>query len=142
MTARPDLSPLAQALERVGDRWMLLLVRALLDGPCRFNDLQETVPGIAPNILSERLKRLERENLVVARPYSTRPPRLSYELTAAGLELAGSLRMLAHWGARHSGGQTDPPRHQTCGTPMEARWFCPTCDRTVEENEGPELQFL
>lgn len=142
MTEHPDLSPLARALERVGDRWMLLLVRALLEGPRRFNDLQEAVPGIASNILSERLKRLERESLVVARPYSTRPPRLAYELTGAGMELAGSLRLLAQWGARHSGGQTDPPRHQTCGTPMEARWYCPTCDRSVEENEGPETQFL
>ena len=142
VTGHHNLSPLARALERVGDRWMLLLVQALLDGPCRFNDLQETVPGIAPNILSERLKRLERESLVVARPYSTRPPRLAYELTGAGMELAGSLRLLAQWGARHSGGQTDPPRHQACGTPMEARWYCPTCDRSVEENEDPETQFL
>jgi DNA-binding HxlR family transcriptional regulator len=142
VTERPDLTPLAQALERVGDRWMLLLVRALLDGPCRFNDLQEILPGIAPNILSERLKRLEREALVVGRPYSTRPLRLAYELTSTGLELAGSLRMLASWGARHSGGKTDPPRHTTCGTPMEARWYCPTCDRNVEENEDPELQFF
>ena len=142
VTEHADLTPLARALERVGDRWMLLLVRALLDGPCRFNDLQEILPGIAPNILSERLKRLEREAIVVARPYSTRPMRLSYELTSTGLELAGSLRMLAHWGARHSGGTSDPPRHTTCGTPMEARWYCPTCDRTVEESEDPELQFL
>lgn len=142
MTEHPDLSPLARALERVGDRWMLLLVRALLEGPKRFNDLQETVPGIAPNILSERLKRLERESLIVARLYSTRPPRLAYELTGAGMELAGSLRLLAQWGARHSGGQTEPPRHRTCGTPMEARWYCPTCDRSVEEDEDPEMQFL
>jgi DNA-binding HxlR family transcriptional regulator len=132
VTGHHNLSPLAQALERVGDRWMLLLVQALLDGPCRFNDLQESVPGIAPNILSERLKR----------PYSTRPPRLAYELTGAGMELAGSLRLLAQWGARHSGGQTEPPRHQACGTPMEARWYCPTCGRSVEENEEPETQFL
>ncbi|MGH2687314.1 MAG: winged helix-turn-helix transcriptional regulator, partial [Actinomycetota bacterium] len=68
VTEHPNLTPLARALERVGDRWMLLLVRALLDGPCRFNDLQEILPGIAPNILSERLKRLEREAIVVARP--------------------------------------------------------------------------
>jgi DNA-binding HxlR family transcriptional regulator len=142
MTEHPDLSPLARALERVGDRWMLLLVRAMLEGPKRFNDLQEAVPGIAPNILSERLKRLERESLIVARPYSTRPPRLAYELTGAGMELAGSLRLLAQWGARHSGGQTEPPRHQTCGTPMEARWYCPTCDRSVEEDEDPEMLFL
>ena len=52
-------SPLAEALTRVGDRWTLLVVEALLPGPRRFNDLLGQVPGIAPNILSERLKRLE-----------------------------------------------------------------------------------
>ena len=56
-------SPLAQALARVGDRWTLLLVEALLDGPLRFNDLLGQIPGLAPNILSERLKRLERDGL-------------------------------------------------------------------------------
>ncbi len=68
-------SPLAEALARVGDRWTLLVVEALLAGPRRFNDLLGQIPGIAANILSERLKRLEREALLVARPYSERPPR-------------------------------------------------------------------
>ncbi|MEX0625749.1 MAG: helix-turn-helix domain-containing protein, partial [Chloroflexota bacterium] len=52
-------SPLAAALERVGDRWSLLLVEALLPGPRRFNELSEAVTGIAPNILADRLRRLE-----------------------------------------------------------------------------------
>ena len=56
-----DPSPLEAALERVGDRWSLLLVEALLAGPRRFNELGEAVPGIAPNILTDRLRRLERE---------------------------------------------------------------------------------
>ena len=124
-------SPLAEALARVGDRWTLLVVEALLDGPRRFNDLLDQLPGIAANILSERLKRLERDGLLVARLYSQRPPRAAYQLTAEGTELAGALRLLAHWGTRH----TDPadiPRHPTCGTPIEARWYCPTCDQLVD----------
>lgn len=116
-------SPLAEALARVGDRWTLLVVEALLPGPRRFNDLLGQIPGIAANILSERLKRLERDGLLIARPYSQRPPRAAYQLTAEGTELAGALRLLAHWGTRH----TDPantPRHLACGTPIEARWYC------------------
>src|SRR5271170_2260554 len=120
-------SPLAEALARVGDRWTLLVVQALLTGPRRFNDLLEAIPGLAANILSERLKRLEREALLVARPYSQRPPRFAYELTAEGRELAGALRLLALWGARR-GDPADAPRHPACGTPMESRWYCPTCD--------------
>ena len=67
-------SPLAEALTRVGDRWTLLVVEALLPGPRRFNDLLSQIPGIAANILSDRLKRLERDGLLIARPYSQRPP--------------------------------------------------------------------
>jgi DNA-binding HxlR family transcriptional regulator len=129
--SEPGSSPLAEALARVGDRWTLLVVEALLPGPRRFNDLLSEIPGIAANILSERLKRLERDRLLVARPYTERPPRAAYQLTAEGTELAGALRLLARWGARH----TDlayTPRHLACGTPIEARWYCPTCDQLVD----------
>ena len=127
-------SPLAEALARVGDRWTLLIVEALLDGPRRFNELQDELPGIAASILSERLKRLERDGLLIARPYSQRPPRAVYQLTAEGTELAGALRLLAHWGARHTD-TADAPRHLTCGTPVEARWYCPTCDQLVDHEQ-------
>lgn len=136
-----ERSPLAEAAERVGDRWTLLIVDALMSGPRRFNELLEQLPGLAPNILSQRLKRLEREALVLARPYSRKPLRSVYGLTASGLELAGALRLLAGWGARQSG-EVEAPRHSSCGTPVEARWYCPTCARSVEEEEGSELRFV
>ena len=66
-------TPLAAALERVGDRWSLLLIEALLDGPRRFGELSESVAGIAPNILSERLKRLEGERIVRSTPTPSGP---------------------------------------------------------------------
>ena len=81
--AEPTTTPLAAALDSVGDRWTLLLVEALLDGPRRFGDLQEQLPRIAPNVLTQRLRRLEGEGLVLAQPYSERPPRFVYELTAS-----------------------------------------------------------
>ncbi len=140
MEPRATGSGLATALERVGDRWSLLLVEALLDGPRRFNDLAATVAGIAPNILAERLRRLEREGVVLAEPYSTRPPRLSYRLTEDGLELAGVLRLLAAWGAGGADG-AEPLRHAACGTPVEARWYCPTCARAVEDDEATTLRY-
>jgi DNA-binding HxlR family transcriptional regulator len=134
-------SPLAAALERVGDRWSLLLVEALLTGPRRFSELSEAVPGIAPNILSDRLRRLESERVVRATPYSERPPRFSYQLTPEGEELAGALRLLADWGSRVSR-DAEPLRHAACGTPMEARWYCPTCARAVESAEADEVRYL
>src|SRR5215217_4891951 len=134
-------SALAEALARVGDRWTLLIVQALLVQPMRFNDLQADIPGIAPNILSERLKRLERDALVMSRLYTDRPPRAAYELTAEGMELAGALRLLAHWGSRHAV-PGEALRHQTCGTPVEARWYCPTCDQLLDDEPDAEMQFL
>ena len=67
-TVRPATTPLEAALERVGDRWSLLLVEALLDGPRRFNELGEAVTGIAPNILSDRLRRLDAAGSSPRRP--------------------------------------------------------------------------
>ena len=75
---------LEAALDRVGDRWSLLVVDALLDGPRRFGELREALPGIAANILTDRLRRLERERILVSAPYSTRPPRMEYTLTGDG----------------------------------------------------------
>ena len=63
-----------------------------------------------------------------------------YELTASGQELAGALRLLADWGARHRE-SSEPPRHDACGTPVEARWWCPTCEQPVDEGEAGGLHF-
>jgi DNA-binding HxlR family transcriptional regulator len=131
-------SPLADALQRVGDRWTLLVVAALLEGAKRFNELQDELEGIAPNVLSARLKLLAEQALLVARPYSERPPRFEYELTEAGRELAGALRLLADWGARGAD-QPAPLRHELCGTPLEARWWCPSCESLVDPEGDDEL---
>ena len=130
-------TPLGDALARIGDRWTLLVVAALLDGEKRFNELQEQLDGIAPNVLSGRLKLLGEQALIVSRPYSERPPRFVYELAAAGRELAGALRLLADWGARHTG-DVDPPRHSVCGTALEAVWYCPTCEMPVDDAGAEE----
>jgi DNA-binding HxlR family transcriptional regulator len=133
-----DPSPLEEAVTRVGDRWALLIVSALLDGPRRFNDLQADVAGIAPNVLSQRLRTLEQHGVVVATPYSERPPRFVYQLTAAGAELAGALRLLAQWGAGQSPDTVEPLRHAACGTPFEARWYCPTCNAVEADTAAEE----
>jgi len=134
-------TPLGEAVARIGDRWMLLVVNALLGGPRRFNDLLGELPGLASNILTQRLRHLEREGVVVATPYSRRPPRFVYELTASGRELAGAVRLLAQWGAGQ-GGDNAAMTHDACGTPMEARWWCPTCARMVDDGPEDGLRFV
>ena len=137
-------SALAAALARVGDRWTLLVVAALLGGAQRFTELLAAVPGVAPNVLSQRLKALERDGLIVSRPYSERPRRLSYDLSATGRELAGALRLLAAWGAASSPDAV-VPRHAACGTPLETRWHCPTCggdvDAIEDDMESEDLRY-
>ena len=94
--------PVAKTLEVVGDRWTLLVVRDLLGGARRFQDLQAGLPGLAPNILSERLKLMEEHALVSRRFYSEHPPRAEYELTAKGKDLGVVIGALAEWGSRHA----------------------------------------
>lgn len=134
-------TPLAAALDRVGDRWSLLLIEALLEGPRRFTELSSQLDGIAPNTLTDRLRRLEAQRVVRARQYEERPPRVTYELTAEGMELAGALRMLADWGSA-AAPEAEPIRHAACGTPVEARWYCATCDRLVEPGDAGDLRFV
>src|SRR5207247_10486708 len=112
------------ALGRVGERWAILVVDGLLVGPRRFNELEREVTGLAPKILPDPLRRLERDGLIVGRPYSERPLRLAYELTADGLGLAGALRLLTDWGARRRE-RAESLRHPACGPQHEARWYCP-----------------
>lgn len=145
MPARDAVPGLRLALARVGDRWTLLVVQALLGGPRRFNELQADLGGIAATVLSQRLRQLERDRLVVAEAYSTRPLRLSYRLTATGESLAGALRLLTHWGSEHGpvpGEQAEPIVHEACGTPAEPRWWCPTCDRIVGDDELDEVRWV
>jgi DNA-binding HxlR family transcriptional regulator len=134
-------TPLADALARVGDRWTLLVIAALLEGPRRFGDLERDLPGIAPNILSARLRALEEEGLVLAEPYQQRPTRFVYEVTEPGRELAGALQLLAGWGARQHADEAEPARHSACGSPLEVRLWCPTCEQAVEDREAEELDF-
>ena len=124
---------------RVGDRWSLLLVEALLPAPLRFNEIAEAVPGIAPNILSDRLRRLEGAGILVATPDSRRPLRMEYALTVDGRELRRSPPSPGRLG-RAGGGVGEPLRHSgLCGTPLQAAWHRPTCERLVADDEPDGL---
>lgn len=91
---------LARALDHVGHRWTLLIVRELLLGPRRFTDLRAGLPGIANNLLADRLRQLQDDGLVTRRELP--PPAASsvYELTDAGRDLRGAIEALIRWGGR------------------------------------------
>ena len=108
--------PVAHALGVVGERWALLVVRELLQGPKRYTDLAEGLPGIGTNILASRLRDLEQAGVVTKKTLP--PPAASrvYELTDYGLELKPVMRELALWGARSLG----PP---TAGDELFPGWL-------------------
>ena len=126
-----DSAGLDSAVRRIGDRWTLRLVGALLDGDRTFGELAADVDGIAPNILTSRLKSLQAGGLVVATPYERRPVRMRYSLNEPGRRLATAIASLAEWGASRDG-TGHGARHDVCGTPLETRPWCPTCEQAID----------
>jgi DNA-binding HxlR family transcriptional regulator len=120
--------PVARTLEIIGERWTLLIIRELFRHRSqRFQDLQESLVGVAPNILSDRLKTLEEHGLIRREFYSEHPPRAAYALTPVGRELQATMRALAVWGAKHLGGEVRV-LHEACGHGIEMRPYCPHCE--------------
>ena len=136
-----DNASLDGAVRQIGDRWSLRLIAALLDGDRTFSELAGEVDGIAPNILAARLRSLQRDALVAARPYQRRPVRMRYSLTAPGRRLADAVALLAQWGASRQG-RPAGPRHESCGTALELRPWCPTCEIPVEPTEPSDLTWV
>ena len=102
-----QVCPMATALDFVGDRWTILILRELLGGPARFHELRDGLPGIASNLLTERLRRLEADGIV--RRLHTHGTVL-YGLTEQGAGIRDALERLGQWGARM--GRVGPPLHE------------------------------
>jgi DNA-binding HxlR family transcriptional regulator/putative sterol carrier protein len=94
---------LARALDVVGDRWTLLIVRELMPGPRRFTDLIDGLPGISRNLLTERLRTLERDGIIARQELPPPAARQVYELTDDGRDLADATVPLVAWGAGRLG---------------------------------------
>jgi DNA-binding HxlR family transcriptional regulator len=93
---------LEYTLKIVGDKWTPLILRDLTVRNSSFSQLEKSLVGISPRTLSERLVKLESENIVVKQLYNERPPRYCYELTRKGKELQALLVQMANWGAKYS----------------------------------------
>lgn len=95
--------PSRQVLDRIGDRWAILIVLALDDGPLRFSQVRDRVAGISEKMLSQHTKELVRHGLMTRTQHATIPPRVDYELTPLGCDLARTLLMLERWTREHTG---------------------------------------
>jgi DNA-binding HxlR family transcriptional regulator len=134
----PDqVCSIARALEVVGERWTLLILRDAALGVRRFEDFQDSL-GIASNVLASRLKLLCDEGVLERRPDGERPGRPEYVLTDKGQELGPALITLMKWGDRHYPEPGGPPRitlHAGCGGTIGADLHCGRCGTHVGPDE-------
>jgi DNA-binding HxlR family transcriptional regulator len=138
---------IAGALEVVGERWSLLIVRDIMLGLRRFDELQGEL-GVARNVLQARLTRLVEQGVIEKSLYQERPPRYEYRLTEKGLELWPTMLALMQWGDRHApGSEAGPPvvvEHRGCGGTVDDHRVCDRCGerltvRDVRAVPGPGI---
>ncbi|MBW6455249.1 MAG: helix-turn-helix transcriptional regulator [Trueperaceae bacterium] len=110
--------PVHDSIELLQEKWVLHIVRALLDGPRGFNELSRAVGGVNTTTLSARLERLEREGVVSKTVESTMPPRTRYELTEGGVALQGVIDAIGDWAHTHLKRCTNAAAHEpSLGSP-------------------------
>ena len=129
---------IAKTLEVVGERWTLLIVRDVMLGNRRFDELQRSL-GVARNVLSARLQRLVEEDILERRLYQESPERHEYFLTEKGLDLWPALIALMGWGDRWSTGPEGPPRviiHKECGGEVTDRGICESCGELLNARDA------
>ena len=127
---------IARALELVGERWSLLVIRDAFLGKRRFDEFQESL-GIASNVLSDRLRRLVEAGILERVRYQEHPERFEYRLTDQGRELNTALVALLHWGDRYLA-PSGPPRiveHAGCGGDVVAQLVCAKCGKELASRE-------
>jgi DNA-binding HxlR family transcriptional regulator len=84
-------------LDRIGDRWSVLVMTCLMGGPLRFTQLRDTIGGVTPKVLTQTLRALERDGLLTRQVYAEVPPRVEYTLTPLGRSLEGPIRAITDW---------------------------------------------
>ncbi|WP_020660740.1 winged helix-turn-helix transcriptional regulator [Amycolatopsis benzoatilytica] len=93
--------PTRQLLDRIGDQWTVLIVGALVDGPLRFTEIGKRVDGISQKVLTQTLRSLVRDGILIRTAYPVIPPKVEYELTQLGRNLSEPLELLDHWARRN-----------------------------------------
>ena len=123
----------ARALEAIGDRWTMLVIRDAFHGVRRFEQFQERL-GVARNVLSDRLGRLVEDEILEKRRYQERPERFEYRLTPKGVDLFPVMVSLMKWGDRHAPNPDGPPvrvLHRDCGGEIDERLLCDRCGEPI-----------
>ena len=128
---------IARALEVIGERWTLLILRDAFLGTRRFDDFQRNL-GVARNVLQSRLARLVDEGVLRRVRYQDRPERFEYRLTRKGVDLWPILVSLMKWGDKYAAPNGPPVvlHHAGCGGELDDHRICTVCGKPVEANES------
>jgi DNA-binding HxlR family transcriptional regulator len=139
---------IARTVDVVGERWVALILRDVVLGVTRFDDMQRDL-GVARNVLADRLDALVQDGILERRPYQDKPVRHDYLLTEKGRELATTLLALMAWGDRWAAGGDGPPvrlLHEACGEHTDPSLTCSCCgeplrldDLTAEAGPGGKV---
>lgn len=135
---------IAQTLNIIGDRWTLLIIHEILIGNNSFSQIKKALDGISSNLLSDRLKYLEKSELITSSLYSEHPPRYRYELTESGKDLEDVFHALVIWGRKNLQKCYKKIIHEACNHEVDIAYYCPHCKENVTDikvlaiDENPE----
>jgi len=126
---------IAQALNIIGDKWTLLILRQLSVGHDTYNLITQHLEGIPSNLLSKRLKSLEEDDLIIPVLYQSHPPRYKYVLTEKGKDLDNVFNSIILWGEKHLDKCYKELIHVSCNHNIELKYYCPHCDEIVDKTD-------
>ncbi len=126
---------IAQTLNIIGDKWTLLIIRKIMMGVTTYNEIKSSLEGIPSNLLSDRLKGLEEDGLIVSSLYQNHPPRYEYLLTDSGKDLLDVFHSIIMWGEKHLSVCHKQLNHKECGTRIEHKYYCPNCNSDVDRED-------
>lgn len=126
---------IAQTLNLIGDKWTLLIIHAILVGKSTYKELQEELKGIPTNLLSQRLKSLEEDGLLMCELYQNHPPRYRYSLTDDAKELDDVFYAIILWGEKHLKKCYKKVVHTACDHDIEQRYYCTHCGKLINKDE-------
>jgi DNA-binding HxlR family transcriptional regulator len=126
---------IAQTLNIIGDKWTLLIIRQLSIGHNTYKEILQNLDGIPSNLLSNRLKELEKDELITSELYNQHPPRYEYILTDSGLDLDDVFNSIILWGEKHLQKCYKQLVHNKCNHKIQLQYFCSHCHDVVEKQD-------
>ena len=126
---------IAQTLNIIGDKWTLLILRQIMLGHDTYKEIQDHLEGIPSNLLSDRIKNLEADELIDSTLYQQHPPRYRYVLTESGKDLSDVFNSIILWGEKNLKKCRKQLTHNDCGHKIELQYYCSQCGKAITRED-------